>query len=65
MIGHRPAVTEPAVGAVTTPWAKARAWAWDIAGILAVGLALPVAILVVGSPIAAAARFVIELFTRL
>lgn len=61
---HRPRAAA-SVGAVRTPWVTARAWAGDITGVLGVGLAIPIAILVVGSPIALAARLVIELFSRL
>lgn len=61
MSGRR---AERAVGAVTTPWVKARGLAADLVGVLAVGLAIPVGILIVGTPIALAARLVIELFSR-
>lgn len=61
----RPVPASSAVGAVRTPWGTARAWAGDIAGFLGVALAIPIAILVLGSPIALAARLVIELLSRL
>jgi hypothetical protein len=61
---HRPAASS-AVGAVLTRWATIRAWAADIGGFVAVGLAIPIAILVVGTPIVLIARLVIELLARL
>lgn len=56
----------PAVASVDpTRWAVARGWAREVAGVLALGIAVPAAILLIGSPIAIAARIVIELVTRL
>ena len=40
-------------------------WLGDVGGILLLGLALPVAILIVGMPVAFAVRVVLELLARL
>lgn len=65
MTGAARPESAPAVGAVLTRWATARGWAADLAGILAVGMAIPIAILVLGTPIVLAVRLVIELLSRL
>jgi hypothetical protein len=46
-------------------WPRIRAWIADAVGVLALGLMVPVAILVIGTPIALAARLVIAVATWL
>lgn len=65
MSGDPRLAARAAVGAVLTPWEVARGWAADTLGLAGVVLAIPIAILVLGSPIALAARLVIELLSRL
>lgn len=64
MSAFQRSASTPAVGAAMTRWATARAWAGDALGLVALGLAIPIAILVLGSPIALAVRLVLELYSR-
>lgn len=44
--------------------ATALGWLGDVAGLLLIGLAIPVAILVVGMPVALLVRLLVELAAR-
>ena len=64
---QRPRLERPTVGVMSTRSAAVIGLGWlgDAGGLLLLGLALPVAILIVGMPVALIVRLVLEILARL